>query len=182
MPRRSNALQPKEILFVEKYLGEANFNARKAAELAGYKGGVRQLAVMGFRLLQKEAVKEYLRQRLSEEAMTADEVLMRIGKQARSSIGLVLDDKGRFDFERAKENNALELIKKIKQTTLINGEVITEVEMYSAHDARALLAKHHGLLVEQHEHTGKGGAPIAQKLTIEVVKTTKKEDSNEQAS
>ena len=100
-------LSPKQILFVEYYLGEANFNARKAAELAGYKGSPRSLTSQGHELVNKPLVAEYIKQRLSEAAMSADEVLMRIGKQARASIDDILDKNGRFDFHKVCEKGQI---------------------------------------------------------------------------
>lgn len=179
MEEKEKKLTPKQILFVEAYLGEAHFNARLAAQLAGYKGSTHTLTQHGYIELQKPKVQEYVKLRLAEAAMSADEVLMRVGKQARSSIEMVLDDEGRFDFAKAKENKSLDLVKKIKVSKISQIETVIEVEMYSSHEARALLMKHHGLLVEQHEHAGKGGGPIQEKLTIEVIKSVKRETSGE---
>lgn len=62
----------------------------------------------------------------------------------------------RLDLLAAGQAGKLHLIK--KYTIDEKGKV--SIELYDALAARTTIAKHHGLLVEKHEHTGKGGEPI----------------------
>lgn len=75
-------LTDKQKLFVEAYLGPAQFNATKAAAAAGYKDPEQA----GWENRQKQEIAEAIRRRLSEAAMTADEVLARLAEQARGSM------------------------------------------------------------------------------------------------
>lgn len=78
------ALKGKQIAFVNAYLGEANFNATEAARIAGYSGNDNTLAQVGFENLRKPNIAELIAIRLKESAMSAEEVLKRIGGIARN--------------------------------------------------------------------------------------------------
>lgn len=141
---RMAGLTDKQRLFVEAYLGSAKFNATQAARTAGYAGDDNVLAVAGYDLLRNPKISELVRQRLSEAAMTADEVLARLAEQARGSMEDFLDDSGEIDLARARERGKLHLLKSRSVTK--DGE---RIELYSAYDAQALIGKHHGLFVEK---------------------------------
>ena len=72
------ALTTKRIAFVELYL--ACWNATKAARRAGYK----QPHSQGPRLLENVEIQAFIKARLNEHAMGADEVLSRLADIARS--------------------------------------------------------------------------------------------------
>lgn len=76
-----------QIAFIEFYLGEAQFNATDAAELAGYKGDRNQLGVVGHENLNKPKIQKYIRRRLDSIAMSADETLYRLSRIARGDAG-----------------------------------------------------------------------------------------------
>ena len=90
------ALTEKQTLFVEHYV--QCWNGTKAAEHAGYKGGVATCAVAGSRMLKLNKIQKAIKLRLSESAMPADECLSRLARHARS--------------EDVKAMKALELIGK----------------------------------------------------------------------
>ena len=71
-------LTTKRIAFVEHYL--ACWNASEAARRAGYK----QAHSQGPRLLENVDVQAYVKARLTESAMCADEVLSRLTEIGRS--------------------------------------------------------------------------------------------------
>ena len=79
-------LTPKQLRFVEAYVGPARANATEAARLAGYKGNDVTLAAVGHENLRKpqvaEAVKERLEQTLGEFA--ADDVIRHVSNIAFS--------------------------------------------------------------------------------------------------
>jgi phage terminase small subunit len=154
-------LTDKQRLFVEAYL--TCWNATEAARQAQYAGDDVTLASIGYENLRKPQIAGYVRQRLSEAAMTADEVLSRLADQARSSMADFLNETGRIDLELARKNGKLHLVKSRSVTK--EGE---RIELYSAQEALALLGKHHGLFVDRQE-TGPPGtfAPVRE-VVIEV--------------
>lgn len=158
------ALTAKQRAFVNEYL--IDFNATRAAGRAGHKGDDNVLAVTGYRLLRNAKIAEAIKTRLSERALLADEVLMRLGEQARSNIGefIRFDDNGNplFDLQAASVLGKLPLVKKLKTKTrtysepFFNHEIdemdqrdvnetTIEFELYSSQAALELLGKHHGL-------------------------------------
>jgi hypothetical protein len=80
----------------------------------------------------------------------------------------------RVSLADAKKAGKSHLVKKIKQTIIINSEAdtqteITELELYSAHEALRDLGKHHKLFVERIDLTS-DDKPIQPIMRIEVVK------------
>lgn len=69
-------------LFVNEYL--QSFNATQSAKAAGYSGNDNTLAQRGHELVRNSKIAELISQRLSESAMSADEVLMRLAETARN--------------------------------------------------------------------------------------------------
>jgi phage terminase small subunit len=76
------ALTEKQTLFVEHYV--QCWNGTKAAESAGYNGGIATCAVAGSRMLKLDKIQKAIKLRLSESAMPADECLSRLARHARS--------------------------------------------------------------------------------------------------
>jgi len=119
-------------------------NGTEAARRAGYAGDDATLAVTASRLLRNAKVVEFINERFAEMAMRADEVIARMSEQASADMGDFIDVKHNWvsiNLERAKDNNKLHLIKKIKQ-----GKYGVELELYDAQAAQRTLAQHHGLL------------------------------------
>ena len=135
------ALTTKQRVFIEEYL--KCWNATRAAEAAGYTWPRRQ----GYRLLhQQEFVQEAIKERLSEKAMSADEVLMRLADQARGNIGDFIDisPTGRgweLNLANAEEALKLGLIKSL----WIDSNKNVRLELHDQQKALELLAKYHGL-------------------------------------
>lgn len=135
-------------------------------------------------LLADTNISEEIKRRITEKAMGADEVLIRLGEHARGSLAPFTVQNGSnisidLTTDQAKAN--IHLIKKISQRRIVKrknkGADETEEEedttlTLEIHDAQAALntlARHHGLLTDKTELTGKGGEPIQQKLIIEYV-------------
>jgi len=148
---------------VEEYL--TTWNATEAARRAGYVGNEESLRVIGHENLTKPNISEYIEKRISEKAMSADEVLLRLGEIARGSLKpftKTRDDDIWPDLtsEAAQEN--FHLLKKIKPKRRVGGKpgdewVETEIEI-ETHDplkALELLGKHHKLFTDKTEHSGK---------------------------
>ena len=139
------ALSVKQTLFINEYL--KTFNATKAAKLAGYSGNENTLAVTGHELLRNPKISEVISRRLSEKAMSADEVLMRLAEQARAAYSDAICEDGTVDVAKLVSSGRAHLIKSIKFTE--SGK--KNVEFYDAQAALEKLGRHHKLFVEQLE-------------------------------
>jgi len=128
-------LGPKQRAFVEFYL--ISWNAREAAEKAGYKSPQKA----GWRLLQYPDIAELVNQRIKEIGASADEVLIRLTKQARSNLGdfLTYDPKTKkaeVNWERVVQDSG-DVIKKISYTR--HGTPV--LELYDKQRALELLGR-----------------------------------------
>lgn len=165
------ALSDKQLLFANEYL--IDFNRTQAALRAGY--SKRSAGEMGSKLLKNPEVAEYVSQRLTESAMSADEALMRLAAHARGDIDDCLDDDGRFSLDKARKAKKTGLIKRlrIRETTRVidETEVKTQEIDFELHDAQAalqLIGRHHKLFVDKTELTGRDGGPIEHKDVTEL--------------
>ena len=136
-------LTKKQKAFVEYYLQE--WNATRAALKAGY--SERSAGSIGNENLLKPEIMEEIQQRLSEIAMSADEVMTTLAEIGRASIDDIMDvdEGGRllFNFKRAQEQGKLHLIKSIMPT-----QSGTKVELHDRMRALELLGKHHKLFTD----------------------------------
>jgi len=136
-------LTKKQKAFVEYYLQE--WNATRAALKAGY--SERSAGSIGNENLLKPEIMEEIQQRISEIAMSADEVMTTLAEIGRASIDDIMDvdEGGRllFNFKRAQEQGKLHLIKSIMPT-----QSGTKVELHDRMRALELLGKHHKLFTD----------------------------------
>lgn len=147
-------LSPKQRLFVEAYL--ACWNATEAAKRAGYSEATARQ--QGSRLLTNVDIQKAVSVRMAEAAMPADEVLMRLAQHARGSMGdfVKVDEEGQPQGFAFGPDRPQHLIKKLA----ITDKGIT-FELYDAQAALITLARHHGLLIDRAEVTGRDGAPLS---------------------
>ena len=160
------ALKGKQVLFVEEYL--KTFNATEAAKAAGY--SPKTAYSIGWENLRKPEIAEAIKRRLSETAMTSDEVLMRLADQARGDMGIFLakdGDRITIDLVGMKEAGKAHLIKRITQTTrrrttkdATEEEATTSLELYDAQAALVQIGKHHKLFTDKLEVENNGPIPI----------------------
>ena len=150
-------LSAKRRAFVEEYL-RCGFNATEAARRVGYKHPNHQ----GPRLLVNVGIAAAITARIAERAMGADEVLDRLGEQARADIGEMLTEDGTLSLVQAKQLGLTRLIKSINDT-----DKGLRVELYSAQEALALLGKHHGLFLDKLALTDPSGKQEYGDLTDE---------------
>jgi hypothetical protein len=154
-------------VFLEAYL--ETWNATFAAREAGYSDP----NARGARLLQHPAVRAEIEKRLTEKTMSANEVLERLGQQARNDIALFLttEERPHPDPEQAKQGATVEvtyldvtkaaksgyshLIKSISYTN--NGP---KIEMYSSYDALVKIGEHYKLFTQKTEVSGPNGEPL----------------------
>lgn len=118
-------------------------------------------------LLTNPDIAEEIQSRISESAMSANEVLSRLAQHARGDIGDYLNEIGNFDLRKARQAERTKLIKKLKtRTTTKSGEqwesttVEVEFELYDAQAALVQIGKHHKLFADRTEITGAGGGPV----------------------
>lgn len=148
------ALNDKQSLFVEEYL--KCFNRTQAAIAAGYSS--KTAYSIGAELLKKPEIEQAISNRLTESAMSADEVLRRLAEHARGDIDDYLNDDGQFDLPKARRAKKTGLIKKLKTKRTVrvldDTEYVTtevEFELYDAQAALVNIGKHHGLFVDKTE-------------------------------
>lgn len=145
----TNGLTDKQRVFIEHYL--TCWNATEAARQAGYAHPNTQ----GPRLLVDVGIAEVIKARITEKAMTADEVLLRLAEQARGDMSDFVEDLGsavRLDLKKAIKAGKFHLVKKYSNTR--QG---VSVELYDAQAALVHIGKHHGLFVDRVEHGGEIG-------------------------
>lgn len=146
----------KQRVFVEEYL--QCWNAAEAARRAGY--SERTAYSIGPRLLKKVEVSEAIQKRIAEKAMSADEVLLRLGDMARGDIGEFMDISSmgfNVSLETAKELGLTHLIKKVKQRTTITQKKDgdeeenhwIELELHDAQMALVHLGRVHKLFTDK---------------------------------
>lgn len=142
----SDGLTDKQQAFVEHYL--TCWNAAEAARRAGY--AEKNARFIGAENLTKLNISAKIQARLVEMKMGADEVLARLSDQSRASVTpfLVTNEQGTPTGFNLGPDRPTHLVKKVSIT-----DKGISFEVYDAQAALALMAKHHGLLVERHEHT-----------------------------
>ena len=157
----------KQRVFIEGYL--QCWNAAEAARRAGY--SERTARIQASRLLSKANIQEEIQSRISEKAMSADEVLLRLGDMARGDMGDFMDIESmsfNLALEKAKELGKTHLIKRVKQRTIITQKKdgdeeenhYIELELHDSQSALVHLGKHHKLFTDKTEITGKDGKAI----------------------
>ena len=165
----SMTLNNKRLVFTKEYLKD--FNATQAAIRAGY--SPKTAYSQGQRLLKNVEIKEVLAERLDELTMSAEEVLVRLGEQARSSIADVIEPTGKrtflLDTDKIAEHG--HLIKRIYHTKHGVG-----IELYNSQRALELIGKKHALFTDRIE--GKLDLGI-DKIIIELKPDGRTEDSGD---
>lgn len=163
------SLNSRQQKFVELYL--QNFNATRSAIDAGY--SEKTACSIGWENLRKPEIKDAISRRLSETAMSPEEVIKRLGEHARGSVSSFLtqdDDNISIDLTTPQAKANLHLVKKITQRRIIRtkgddeeiDDTTLSIELYPADGALNTLAKYHGLLTD---YTGRNGEK--DKLQIE---------------
>lgn len=139
-------LSHKRRVFVNEYL--KCWNASEAARRAGY--SEKTAGSQGYDLLKIPEISAEIQRHVTESAMSADELLVRLSELARADITEffdVSDDQPQLALARALRAGRGRLIKKIKLRP--NGAV--DFELVDVYPALTLLAKIHGLAKESVE-------------------------------
>ncbi len=148
-------LTAKRRIFIEEYL--RCWNGTEAARRAGYANPNPQAG----RLLAIDSIRAIIKERLAAKALTTDEVLSRLGEQARGEWTdyIIVDGATReacLDLRRMKEDGKLHLLKSITSGSRSG----TKVEGYDAQAALSLIGKNLGLFPTRMQHSGPDGGPI----------------------
>lgn len=144
-------LNKKQQIFINEYL--QCWNASEAARRAGYTG---KPNVIGARLLANVSIKAAIEKRLSDSAMSANEVLGRLADQARGSMADFLNiESNSIDLNKADKLDRLHLIKKFSHTIGKETENFT-IELYDAQSALIQIGRKHGLFTDKHDLTSGG--------------------------
>ena len=154
-------LDPQHLLFVDKYF-EFTFNGTKAAKAAGY--SAKTARQQASRLLTNVNIKAEVERRLSEQAMSRNEVLARLADHARGDMRDFIDKSSRALIRHPNGN----LIKKIKVTTtttriddnISQTEEKIELELYDAQAALVQIGRYHKLFTDKADLTS-DDMPIA---------------------
>lgn len=150
------ALTAKQQAFIDEYLKSRN--ATQAAIAAGY--SEKTAYSIGWENLRKPEIAEVISQRVTESAMSAEEVMERLAKQARADIGdfLAVGESGvDIDLTYAVQNNLTDLIKKLthKKTVRtdkddnVTEETFIQIELHDAHAALVDIGRHHALFTDK---------------------------------
>lgn len=141
-------LTNKQRVFVEEYL--RCWNGTEAARRAEYSASSDNvLAATASRLLRNVKVREHIKARIEEKAMSADEVLAHLADIARFDSGSMLGLAGVVDFDAAKERGDTRFIKKMEW-----GDGKLKLEFYDRTEALELIGKHQAMWIERQEHSG----------------------------
>lgn len=153
-------LTAKQEMFVSYYF-LYGCNATKAAKAAGY--GEEYAHSQGSRLTKNVKVDAHIRARMTEIAMSADEVLRQLAEIGRADFDDVTDENGNLDLKKAREGGTSRLIKRVKRRSITTEESDIseeEIEMHDRLKALELIGKHHKLFTDRTEISGVDGGAI----------------------
>jgi phage terminase small subunit len=144
-------MNKKQQMFIEEYL--RTWNGTQSAIYAGYsKKTARSIACT---LLTNVDIKQEIESRVSENAMTTDEILARLADIARSNFEDIIDidEKGDLNIglKVAAEKRKLHLLKAVIPT-----KEGTKYEFHDPVKALELLGKAQGLFTDKVDLTSKG--------------------------
>lgn len=158
------ALSKKRQAFVEHYL--RCWNASEAARLAGY--SEKTAGSIGHENLKIPEIQDAIQARLDELKMSADEVLLRLADQARSTMADFIDpERGEIDLKRAEQRGKLHQIRKFTHSVGEKTEN-TSIELYDAQAALVQIGRAHGLFTDNQTMMGRDGGPIKSEVSIDL--------------
>lgn len=148
--------------FVDEYLKD--LKPHLAAKRAGYGEhyGSRLMAVPEIR----DAINARMRARAARSRISQDAVIAELGRIALANVRDLYDDKGTLIPVDQLPEDVSAAIREIEVT--IGGNELLATKKIKLHDklaALTTLAKHHGLLTEKVEMTGKDGAPLLPEMS-----------------
>jgi hypothetical protein len=164
-------VNPRHQQFINEYIKLKCSNATEAYRRVYPKSSYEAARANAARLIAIDSIAEAIQQRVNEETMSADEVLVRIAEHGRGDIGEFIN----LSPEEIKQSGRSHLIKKFTRTITTSikkdFESTTEsftVEMYDALAAKTLIGKYHKLWVDRTEVTGKDGKDLEQVIIYKI--------------
>lgn len=158
--------------FAEEYLIDLNATAAyqrvypSASEKSARTAGPRLLANVGI----ADRVANLQWERANRVRVEADDVLRELLLLAKSDVQhFVVNELGHLELVEGAPEAAWRSVASVKHRITSNGDFTTREVEYRLWDKPAalkMLAQHLGLLVERHEITGKGGAPLRFTLAL----------------
>lgn len=142
------ALTNKQQVFVDEYF--KCWNATKAAIAAGYSETTAR--AQGSRLLTNADIAAYIRERLDQHAMSANEVLYHLAQIARGDMSDLIDRHGNIDVDAARAAEKTGLIRRVKVMSITGEENDTfssEIESYDRLKALELIGKYHAMWTDK---------------------------------
>lgn len=175
-----DALNEQQRVFVVAFVGEANFNQTRAADLAGYGGTYGSKRAIGSRLLTIVNINTVKDALLRSRIMPAHEVMARVSEDARASMEDFVDEHGDFSLREAKERGVLGAIKKLKVRSGLDSKGLpwteTSIELVDRQAALRDLLKAYGVTTKSTiELTGKDGKDLNLGVTFDLSGLTDEE-------
>lgn len=159
-------LTAKQKKFIDEYIRTGHIT--RSAIAAGY--SEKTAYSIGSENLRKPEIAEEISRRTDEMAMPANEVLMRLAKQARADMRdfLAVGDAGvEVDLTYALDEGITDLIKKIshRKTRTIKDDSVYEetyiqLELHDAHAALVDIGRHHALFTDKTEQKIDGNVQV----------------------
>ena len=145
MESKRSKFTPKEKAFIEHYLNSyPQWNGTEAARLAGYRASKRTtLASIASENLTKPHIQAEIQRRLDEMVMRSNEVLRRLGEQARANIAELIEFKDVTVYEGKGDNQTSY---EIRMPT-INEEALAKY----GHLVKKIRANRYGVDIELHD-------------------------------
>lgn len=165
------ALSERERRFVEAYMGQAAGNGTEACRLAGYKGSAKTLQVQASRLLSKAIVAAAIEERRAARERASDVDAVRVIKEmARigfSDIRKLFREDGSLKAFHEMDDDSAAALAGVDVVEMAGGAKIggpegvrhvamytKKVKLWDKNSALEKIAKHLGMFVERHEHSG----------------------------
>lgn len=155
------AISAKQKAFIDEYL--RCWNATDAYQVAYPKSSRDAARANAARLIANDSISAEIKARVTERAMSANEVLDRLAEQARADYKDFLDvaPNGDIALDMAKAEGKTHLIKRVTQRRTVRttkdtqiDETVLSVELHDAQAALVTIGKHHKLWTDQVKHEG----------------------------
>jgi phage terminase small subunit len=178
--KEEKEISPKHQKFVDEYV--KCWNGTQAYKVVYPKCTTETASANAADLLRNTKVQDYLKSRLAESQMSADEALQRMADMARADVAKFIDaDLNGWDVNlfqvvdgQVIAKPETKFVKKLrkKETTDKFGAVTvtTEIEMYSAQEALDKILRVYGKYQDNLDIKS-GGKPIVPITVIEVIKS-----------
>lgn len=148
-------MSKKQELFVQYYL--QNFNATRAARMAGYSDNGGYLHTVASKLLQNSTIKAEIDERMKQAKLSADAVIKLLSDHATGTLEDFLNSDGEIDLETARQSGLMHLLKEVEITETYNkddsGSVRRKIKLHDPQKALELLGRYYVLFTDKQQVT-----------------------------